>query len=592
MLARRHLLLVLTAILVVAAGVRFGGLGAKPLWLDEAMTTLISLGRGPDDIPLGVALPLSSLTAIFSVHPTATWRDVVARLMDPAVQHTHPPLFYLISHAWLTWRPPSLPELAWAARAVSAALGVGAVALTFGMARAAFGVRAGLIAAALAAVCPLAVIHAQEARNYTLPMALVTAGLWALVAIVGRLTAHRPVPGLLWAAWAATNALGCYAHYYGTLTFAAQAATLGLVVLAQRSRRALAWLVAATGAVALAFLPWAATLATHSVSPEQRWMRLKGTWLIVYETLTAWQAMILGKRWETPIPGVMTASKVFAIVFGLWVLALLAAGLVRRLRAEPRHPAAYALLVFGAITVVELFAGSLLLGKNLALKERYHLLYYPAIAALLAWVLAGLPGVPAAAWHARLLRPARRTALVAILAVGGLNSVLIGLGLQYSKPMDPDRVGAAMAGVATPPVLLAIGSGSFHETVATLTYLIELSRRSPAAGETSFAFVRRADRYPDYGEHLDPAIFWTHFARLRGIDRRPTTLWVDGMGLWPQEYPDRLEVGADRQPCAIHPRERERPAPRTAGDGRWRPPFRLYLCPPPAAAVPSTLPRS
>jgi len=114
----------LIAILVAATAVRFAGLGSKPLWIDEAMTALVVLGRGPDDVPLGVARPLAALASIFSLNPAATWLDVVTRLVDPAVQHTHPPLFYVLVHAWLAWLAPPLSELAFTLRAVAAVFGV------------------------------------------------------------------------------------------------------------------------------------------------------------------------------------------------------------------------------------------------------------------------------------------------------------------------------------------------------------------------------------------------------------------------------------------------------------------------------------
>src|SRR5215831_207241 len=191
----------LIAILVIATVVRFAGLGSKPLWIDEAMTALVVLGRGPDDVPLGVARPLTALASIFSLNPHAMWLDVVTRLIDPAVQHTHPPLFYVLMHAWLAWLAPQLSELAWTLRAVAAVFGILAVALIYGLARAAFGERAGLAAAALAAVSPAMVMLAQEGRNYTLPLALLAAAFWVMVTMVRRLTDVRSIPPTLWAAW-------------------------------------------------------------------------------------------------------------------------------------------------------------------------------------------------------------------------------------------------------------------------------------------------------------------------------------------------------------------------------------------------------
>jgi hypothetical protein len=277
-------------------------------------------------------------------------------------------------------------------------------------------------------------------------------------------------------------------------------------------------------------------------------------------------------------------------VFGVWLLAVAGVGLVRRFRAEPQQPAALALLLVVVITLAEFFVLAFGFGKNLLLRDRYHFAYYPPWAALLAWAVASLPSRPPAAWRETLVGPARWVALSSILLVGGVNSALTDADLESRKEMRPDRVGAALAGATAAPVLIAIGSGSFHETVAALTYLIELSKRSPAVEQTRFAFVPRANRYATFERHFSPAIFWAGLAGVRGIARLPSTLWIDGMGLRVSEYPHRLDVRADdgaRGSCALDRRELARPNEDEGDDddGVWRLSFRLYGCRPTGAAA-------
>jgi len=554
----------LLAILVLATIVRFAGLGSKPLWIDEAMTALVVLGRGPADVPLGVARPLTALASIFSLDPAATWLDVVTRLVDPAVQHTHPPLFYVLMHAWVAWLAPPLSQLAWTLRAVAAVFGVLAVAVIFGLARSAFGARAGLIAAALAAVSPAMVMLAQEGRNYTLPLLLLAAAFWVMVTMVERLTGVRSIPRTLWAAWATLNICACYAHYYSTLAFAAQALTLAVLVARERSWPQLGWLAVSLAAAGIAFLPWLPILFEHSVSPEQGWMRLKTPWFIFVSTLDAWRAMFAGRGWEYASFPVLVITEAVTIVFGAWMLVIAFVGLGRRLRAASRPPAADALLLVAAITLSELLVASVVYQKNFVSEARYHFVYYPAIVALFAWILSELPARAAPSWRRALVEPPAWTALSLILLVGFGNAVATDIGLEFPKRTKPDRTGAALAAAAAAPVLVVTGSGSFHETVLQLSYLLELLKQSPAAAETEFAIVTRSNEYT--GNNRDaprqpPSIFWTGFAHVRDISRTPATLWVNAGQLQTSEYPQRLEVRArtgERRSCTVDQVERAR----------------------------------
>ncbi len=566
----------LIAILVAATAVRFAGLGSKPLWIDEAMTALVVLGRGPDDVPLGVARPLAALASIFSLNPAATWLDVVTRLVDPAVQHTHPPLFYVLVHAWLAWLAPPLSELAFTLRAVAAVFGVVAVVLIFGLARSAFGERAGLTAAALAAVSPAMVMLAQEGRNYTLPLMLLAAAFWVMVAMVKRLTGVRSIPLTLWATWTTLNICACYAHYYSTLAFAAQALTLAILVARERSWPQLGWLAVSLTVAGVAFLPWLPILLKHSVSPEQGWMRLKTPGFIFVSTLDAWRAIFAGRGWEYASFPVLVTTEAVTIVFGAWMLLIAFVGLGRRLRAG-RPPAADALLLVAAITLAQLLVASLVYRKNFVSEARYHFVYYPAIVALFAWILAELPARAAASWRRALVEPPAWAALALILFVGGANAVATDIGLEFPKRTKPDRAGAALAAAATAPVLVVTGSGSFHETVLQLSYLLELLRQSPAAAETEFSVVTRSNTYT--GNDRDaprqpPSIFWTGFTHVRDITRPPATLWVNAGRLQTSEYPQRLEVTVreERRSCAVDQLERTR---RRDDDD-----FLLYHCSP------------
>src|SRR5919197_3247004 len=252
-MVRRRLALLAGAV-VAGVVLRVWRIGSKPLWLDEVVTALVCLGRGPESVPVGVAFDLARLPELFSVDTAATWRDLIALLGHPGLQHTHPPIFYILSHQWLAWAQPSLADLASTLRLVAALFGVLAIVAKYAAAREAYDDNAGLVAAALTAVSPYTVMLGQEARNYTLPLLLTTCSLWAALAIVRRLHDGGPRAGW-WALWVVTAVLGLYSHYYAAFACAAQIPVLALAGVRARARSDIVAILGAMAVTAIAFLP-------------------------------------------------------------------------------------------------------------------------------------------------------------------------------------------------------------------------------------------------------------------------------------------------------------------------------------------------
>ena len=542
-------------IIVVAAALRFAQLGSKALWLDEAMTVLIALGRGASDVPVGSVQPIAAVADIFTLSPAARVADVVRRLKDPIIQHTHPPLFYVLAHGWFTVHSPSPASLAWWSRAPAAFFGIAAVFVIFRLGRAVASDRAGLIAAASAAVSPLMVMISQEARNYTLPLVCVTAAFLLLVRILDRLAEPEPAGPLLWSAWAAANIAGCYAHYYVLLSIAAQVITLA-AMMRSRVRSALLPLMLSTATIAAAFLPWAPTFAAHARSPEQAWMRETNPGVYVYDTLRAWQAMVQGWPLDTSSPQVWWLAARMAIGVALLVAFIAGAALIARDRERPAT-AAMAWLV--TITVGLLWMASALQQKNLTGEYRYHFVYYPALIALFGAVLA-------------MLRP---WVSAMVVALGVANSILLVGGREFPKPTRPREVAAIVDGATSGPALVTIGEASYHETVVGLTFLREIAAQAGGRSDAQFLFIRRSDRYPTFvpGDS-DPDVFWSRFAAAN--PQLPATLWVWSVASRPQDYPERVAVSS---PVATSCTRDAREANRTlADDDGTRGPFRLYRC--------------
>lgn len=161
-------------ILLLAALVRTGGLGAQSLWLDEAFSHLWAT------LPPGVA-----------------WQGMI-------VDAVHPPLYYLLLRPWLA----VAGESEFALRFPSAVAGVLTVAVVYRVGRSWLGRRAGVYAALLLALNPFHVWYSQEARMYAL-LALLT--LLAMMAFWWALGSRSR---RAWGVFAGVSALAYLTHYF------------------------------------------------------------------------------------------------------------------------------------------------------------------------------------------------------------------------------------------------------------------------------------------------------------------------------------------------------------------------------------------
>jgi 4-amino-4-deoxy-L-arabinose transferase-like glycosyltransferase len=202
------------AITAAAAGLRFYGLGKQSFWYDEAFS-------------------------VFLVHQTP------GQLLNflPVTEST-PPFYYMCAWAWS--RAFGMDEVG--LRSISALAGTLTVPVMYLIGRRLGSHRSGLLAAALAACCPLLVWYSQEARAYSLLVLLSAIGL--LFFIYAR---SRPAPATL-AGWAAASALALATHYMAAVTVVPEA----LLLLYWFRRRRAVWVaVAVVFAVGCAFIPLA-----------------------------------------------------------------------------------------------------------------------------------------------------------------------------------------------------------------------------------------------------------------------------------------------------------------------------------------------
>lgn len=440
----------LAGILLLGAMLRFGNLALKPLWLDEVITALFSLGQGYGPVPQGEILPLTFLDQLFTLQPAATCSQIADLV---TVQSVHPPLFFCGMHLWLrTIAPLDLPW-AWSLRALPAAFGVAAIAAVYALNRVAFSAKAGLMAAALMAVSPFAVYLSQEARHYTLPMLLVTLALLGLVQIQRDLQQQRQRPWL-WLGWVGTNSLGFYVHYFFLLAVIAQGLTLWGWMLRQRSylqRRQ--WLIAglAIAALGLSYLPWLPTLLAHMGRPETDWLTLPATGWLRYlsplsQILAGWVIMVVALPTENQPLWIAISMGLLMFGFFGWLSWQSYRG-ARLLGRNPQsQPATGILLGFLLCVLLEFLAIVYGLGKDITIAPRYNFVYYPAICALLGASLVNLPGRQSQAWRYPQQLP---------LLVGACSSILVIFNLAFLKPFVPEQVARdLLQGSSGPPTVL------------------------------------------------------------------------------------------------------------------------------------------
>jgi len=212
---------ILGGLTLLAAVLRFATIAGQSYWADEALTVH------------EVRLPFGSM------------------LSAVAHNETTPPLYFILAWVWAHVLGTGEAAL----RSLSALAGVAAVPITYLCARELVSRRAGLIAAALAAVNPYLIWYSQEARSYMLLIALTGASfLWFIRA--EREPSRRNV-----AWWAVFSALALATHFFAGFLVAPEA-----LWLLWRARSRLVLLAAgALAAVQLALVPLVLDDTGHGV---------------------------------------------------------------------------------------------------------------------------------------------------------------------------------------------------------------------------------------------------------------------------------------------------------------------------------------
>jgi uncharacterized membrane protein len=192
---------------------RLPGLETRPIWYDEAFSILLAAR------PFG-------------------------QVVSGTAADTMPPLYYAMLGLW-----QSLGQAIWAQRLLNVFLGVALIGLVFLLGRELYGRTAAGWAAALAAVSPLLVYHAQELRMYTLLTLSLTG--YVLCFVLARQGGGRRARGW-WAGVVLSGTLALYTHNLAIFSIVA----LDAFLLLRRDWAGLSRLLLAQVAMIVLFLPW------------------------------------------------------------------------------------------------------------------------------------------------------------------------------------------------------------------------------------------------------------------------------------------------------------------------------------------------
>lgn len=577
-------------LLILGLALRLWHLDSKPLWLDEVLTALFTMGRSYQDVPLDRFFPLSDLSGLFTVQPGLSCRDITQRL---ATESVHPPLFFCLLYGWMSWLRPE--NWVWGMRFLPVLFGVGGIAAIYRLNRIAFSRRSGLAAAGLMALSPFAVYLSQEARHYTLPMLLITLALTALVQIQQDLL-HQKLRLTVWIGWGLLNLIGLYTHYFCLLALIAQIAALtGWLLWRGRQARSRDWLAwsAAILTVAIGYLPWVPTLISHFSRPETDWLiPYKPDWLDrlapLYRTLVGWTLMVIALPVEEQATSVVIGLGLLMLGFMVWLGWQVQRGWRDRWQQTETRPALVLIASFTGGILLQFLAIIYLLDKDLTVVPRYHFIYYPGVCALLAACL-----VPNAASHAA-IRKIWRSPLAWVLLAGWISSIGVVNGLVFQKSYFPDRVAANLAFDLSQPLAVVMTYRSPQEVALGLSFALELQKHEPLASDApvppavlsieapiqaptqaaqsaamQFAFLDRSTGYQQA---------WDRLKAMPQPLLPPLNLWIFASpGMRTKDYPQRLNLMAP-------PTQQTRPRMRCLIDAdrfeRVGFPYQLFRCQP------------
>ncbi|MEA5598379.1 glycosyltransferase family 39 protein [Rivularia sp. UHCC 0363] len=533
----------LTFLIAIAIILRFWNLELKPLWMDEVITAIFSLGKNYSSIPLDVVFPLENLRDIFSYQTGVSCPQIAQNV---AVDSTHPPLYFCGMYALLGWMQPLGEHWVSKLRSPSVWFGVALVVAVYFLNRLAFSRQAGLMGAAIVAVSPFAVYLSQEARHYTLPMLTISLSLLALIQIQRDIFASQlKIRIWVWLLWTIINSISIYIHYFCIIAFIAQVATLLLLIWRKvKIINIQIWLMLVlfnTGAVVISLIPWFWVIKNHLNRSETSWLPTPQHIEPLYQTLISWVSMVIVLPVEKqPLP-IIIISALLMIVFAGWLGWKVFRGIKLLLKEPHTRLSTITLLSFTAFVLLGMLIISYVLGKDITVAPRYNFIYYPSFSALIA---ASVPiQEQSSCSHCNTKNQSQNISksLPIILIVSFISCIFVVSDLAFQKPYLPQQVAQNIYQEPPVPVMAVMAYSNYQDVALGLSFALALEQEVksfqnsniPVSNYSKFAFFNQKSGWQSIFEK---------FSQLPDPNISQLNLWIFAPGRLRREYPEQMKV--------------------------------------------------
>lgn len=386
---------------------RFYDLGQKLVWHDEVSTRILAGGHLHDEWKSSLYTGrVVSVAEVLQFQEYDSRRSALETITGLAADDPqHPPLYYVVARAWMGLFGDTIGTL----RALSALLSLLCLPAIFWFAKELF--RSSQVAwrgVALAAVSPMLILYAQEAREYALWTALVLLANAALLRAIRQTEEATFFSRRIARAWGLYGVFTTLALYTSFTTGSVIVAQLVFLCIRERGRLTR---VSKSAALTLAlvfvlFLPWVITLLKNyqAFAISMKWSReIVVPPLVLFRILAVNASRPILDLWRDP-------EAMIAWLAILVILALVLWALVTATRKAPNKAG----LLVGACIIVPL---ALLLGPDLlfggirSVSARYFLPSWMVVLVALAFLLG------------KDRSGTRELVFTALLLVGGASSV-------------------------------------------------------------------------------------------------------------------------------------------------------------------------
>jgi uncharacterized membrane protein len=539
---------ILIFVISLAIVLRFWNLELKPLWMDEVITAIFSLGKNYSSIPLDVIFPLEKLRDVFSYQPGVSCPQIAQNL---ATESTHPPLFFCSMYGWLGWLTLG-DDWVNKLRSPSVWFGVALVVAVYFLNKLAFSREAGLMGAAFVAVSPFAVYLSQEARHYTLPMLTISLSLLAVIQIQQDIFQRQQLRIWLWLAWTIINTISIYIHYFCIIALIAQVATLLLLIFLSSSsnfklhrdaqncfhsskkyqRNCLGALILSISAIAIAIIPWLRVIQNHLTRSETSWLPTPQHIEPLYQTLISWVVMVVMLPVEGPNLAITILSALLMLLFTGWLGWKVFRGIKLLLRQPKTCLPTLALLSFTTFVLLGIFTISYILGKDITVAPRYNFIYYPSFVALIAASLIKIQDST----------KTRDLSLPMILLFSFIGCIFVVTNLAFQKPYLPQQVAQNIYLEPTIPVMAVMAYRNYQDVALGLSYALALEREKQAFDRDNRISVNEYSKFAFLTQKNGWEAVFENLFQIPNQNISQLNLWILAPGRLQRDYPPQIKV--------------------------------------------------